>query len=234
MKPDNILVHEERGGIHHVKLCDFDSAREIGESFPSAVDDVSGVNVLKFTRLWVCPEVYHFNNKVTSQTQFVDSSSSPSSILPVRPEMDIFSVGLVLICLLSPENERSVSMTVLPENEVELLNSLTNPSYLANKVSCLAVEYHDSLLSLCCLDDTCRGSLFEVLRIFQRFGLTGLRTELLIQNRVNQNHIEVIETMVKKVDHLVDKSENLPDKADLGNVAGYVVSEFLRAREEEK
>jgi len=213
LKPDNILVHEERGGNYHVKLCDFDSAKTIGESFPCALDEVSGMNVLKFTRLWVCPEVYHFNSKLVS-------SSSPSSpFLAVTPQMDTFSVGLVLICLLSPENERGVKMAALPENENELLNSLKNPTYLTNRISSLGIEYHESLLSLCSLDSSSRGSLDSVLRNFQSFGLTGARTELLIQKRVNQSHNELIEGIGKKV-------EKLADKDDLGDLAVSILNEI--------
>lgn len=110
-------------------------------------------------------------------------------------------------------------MAALPENENELLNSLKNPTYLTNRISSLGIEYHESLLSLCSLDSSSRGSLDSVLRNFQSFGLTGARTELLIQRRVNQSHNELIEGIGKKV-------EKLADKDDLGDLAVSILNEI--------
>jgi len=220
LKPDNILVRDEGGGYVNLKLCDFDSARDIGEPFPCEVGvtvvDGMTVNIpmLKFTRFWVCPEVYDFNRSNHTQSgvkSISPSSSSSPSTLSVTPQMDIFNVGLVLICLLSPENERSVSMTVLPENEIDFLDSLTNPdsSYLRNKVLNLREIYHESLLSLCCFDSSQRGSLSVVLRKLESVGLTGLQNEV------------PTKSLLKK---LVDKVETLPDVNQLGDTAGYIVS----------
>ena len=176
-----------------MKLCDFDSARDIGDSFPYQVDSDSGVKVLKFTRLWVSPEVYHFNREWLKKISEDTCRSEMTPILPVTPSMDIFCVGLVLICLFSPERERGVSMTVLPDTSIDqsdinsnksniaakdvneyerdLLNSLTNSSYLTNKICSLPVDYHQPLLSLCCLDSSSRGSLSNVFSTFESMNL---------------------------------------------------------------
>jgi serine/threonine protein kinase len=210
LKPENILVADKGGGYYGVKLCDFENSKKINDSFPSHWDPISQKNVLLFTRLWVCPEVYLFNREILL------SSLSPAP-LSVEPQMDVFCVGLVLLCLLSSDSERKFSMAVLPDSEEELQNFMTKSSYIRNKILlALPSEYHELLLSLCDLNHSLRGSLAEVLDKFSSLSRTGIRNELLIQTRVN-------ETLGRKV-------ENIAEKADLREVTTTLSNEIWRSR----
>ena len=179
LKPDNILVEEEGGGFANVKLCDFDSATVEGGNFPSGVDNNNGVKVLKFTKLWVSPEVYSHNC-------FLRNNPERRVELIVRKSMDIFPLGLVLVCLFS--EERSPTKTILTNNldDSEYHESLTNPQYLRNKIinilrtSSLSVTILDTLLSVCSIDSSSRGSLINLLKSIEENTRTGL------QKAVNQ------------------------------------------------
>jgi serine/threonine protein kinase len=201
LKPDNILVRDGGGGHHSVKLCDFDSATRVGDPFPSSTVAVAGspaALALKFTRLWVSPEVY--------------LSAQQGVVVRVTTAMDAFCVGLVLICLFSPE--RWVSMAELPEDDRELVSALTDASYLQRRISPLAQHYRQILLSLCSLDPSSR-SLDKTLEGLQSLGATAAFTVMRNQERVIQTQRETIITIGDKVERIESKVNGIDEKVDL-------------------
>jgi hypothetical protein len=167
----------------------------VGHPFPSSpVAGSSAAQVaLKFTRLWVSPEVY--------------LCAQQGAVLAVTTAMDAFCIGLVLICLFSPERERHVSMAALPDDELQLVSALTDPSYLERRISSLAPDYRQALLSLCALHPSSRDSLGNTLATLQSLGGTAARAELLIQKKVINNigdQLGNIEAKVNVIDGKVD------------------------------
>ena len=119
LKPQNILVLE-RGGFR-IKLCDFDSSRDVGES----EDFPNNGTCLKFSREYVCPEVFHCRNIVTG-----------SRVLRASLEIDLFALGL--ICALLLDSRLSTISALLPvELSDELLEKyLFDQAYLKSILQC--------------------------------------------------------------------------------------------------
>ena len=118
LKPQNVLIHE-LGGFH-IKLCDFDSARDVRarESFAN-----NGTS-LKFSREYVCPEVF--------RGRYVPTGSL---LLLASLEIDLFSLGLMCAFLL---NSRLGITTLLPFElpDEELEGRLFDQSYLNSILQC--------------------------------------------------------------------------------------------------
>lgn len=109
LKPHNILFGLV-GGDANFKLCDFDSARHKGEN----------VELNRYTKEWVCPEMY-----------FHSKDGTP---LKAKASMDIFSLGLILAVIL--DREPLPDKTILPafdeEERAEILSDQSTLDSLAN------------------------------------------------------------------------------------------------------
>ena len=119
LKPQNVLVLES-GGLK-IKLCDFDSARDVrlGESFPN------NKNHLKFSREYVSPEVFRGRKM-----------SVGSPVLMASLEIDLFALGL--LCALLLDTRLGIVPTLLP---IEMLDDefekyLFDQIYLNSKLKC--------------------------------------------------------------------------------------------------
>jgi serine/threonine protein kinase len=194
LKPENILVHDKGRGVPEVRLCDFDSACVIGETWKiypwrrcssdgSPVDETgvedngpeSGAGHLKFSRCWMSPEVYYFNLELSLRTS---SPVGPSlSSLNACKEMDYFSLGLVLGCLLA--RQKSPGMSLLPLSDDDLRVSFANRNYL-DAINCdLIPSCRPHVLRLCSYEPKERGeSLDEMIESIEAFGRTRLHDEL--------------------------------------------------------
>ena len=142
LKPQNVLVLE-RGGCK-IKLCDFDSARDVraGEPFPN-----NGVS-LKFSREYVSPEVFRGRNV-----------SAGSQLLRASLEIDLFALGLICALLLDSRLGMFILTTLLPveysDEEFEqylfdqtYMNSilLCDEGYATTPMSLLSSYSHYSLI----------------------------------------------------------------------------------------
>jgi len=128
IKPQNILCCNHNDSL---KLCDFDSARHVGEDFPRTPN-----GRLKYTSAWVSPEVF----LVDRERRSIRASLS----------IDVFSVGLLVEVLC--RRECSASSTALPtvsgDPDYSLLHHLfTNQDALYARMEGLKeVHLHSSLL----------------------------------------------------------------------------------------
>ena len=202
-KPDNILVQEKRGGLADVKLCDFDSATVEGGYFPSGVDE-NGLKMLKFTKLWVSPEVYLHNCLLQNQ-------ETREELIATR-SMDIFSLGLVLVCLFNPP-----IATLLPKNnDSEYHESLTNPEYLRTKITNIfkssskfisSTQIPDKLIPLCSINPSLR-CLGEFQSLIEDNNFTELQKAIVHQNEIISTQKQTINELGKKVDRLDEKADD--------------------------
>ena len=119
LKPQNVLVLE-RGGFN-IKLCDFDSARDIrlGESFPN------NKNHLKFSREYVSPEVFRGRN-----------ISVGSPVLMASLEVDLFGLGLLCALLLDTRLGIVPSLLPIEMSDDEFEKYLFDQIYLNSKLKC--------------------------------------------------------------------------------------------------
>ena len=145
LKPQNILIREH-GGIH-VKLCDFDSARDVceREEFPN--DGTS----LKFTREYVSPEVFRGRNL-------------HGGVLLASLEIDLFSLGL--ICALLLDSRVNSMSTLLPTelSDTELERYLFDQPYLNSRLQCdEGVHYRTCIRQFCSVESRQRGSINDIL-----------------------------------------------------------------------
>ena len=119
LKPQNVLVLE-RGGFN-IKLCDFDSARDVRmrESFPN------NKICLKFSREYVSPEVFRGRNL-----------SVGSPVLMASLEIDLFALGL--LCALLLDSRLGIATTLLPVElpDEEFEKYLFDQIYLNSKLKC--------------------------------------------------------------------------------------------------
>jgi len=189
VKPENIvLVESHESGYYKVKLCDFDSATRIGDRFPFGIDERTGSEALKFSRLWVSPEVYLFNEN------YGRAGNDGDRGLPVTTAMDIFNVGLVLLCLLSVGDR-----VILPENDGERHKYLTDQSHLNRKISFLPECYHESLTSLCCLSSSSEAHWQLLLVMFQSLSATAARAALLREKKLNESQKQTIISLIDRL-----------------------------------
>jgi hypothetical protein len=93
--------------------------------------------------------------------------------LSVRVSMDVFPLGLVLGCLF--DKERSANMTMLPDDDDQMITALTQPRFLIDRITCNSLSTCcESVRSLCVLDADRRGKLSEVLMSLGKLRRTGL------------------------------------------------------------
>ena len=155
LKPANILVLQSRGTTtilitnititnitllgYTVKLCDFDSARILTNDDTCLFPYDASTGHLKYTEMWVAPEVYQ-SNKLCNGGKLKGALS-----------IDIFNLGLIAV-LLEDKHGRYDSDIVLPSpNTDDYDKALTEQSFLDNKV--LKIDdnspYRDMLMKMC-------------------------------------------------------------------------------------
>jgi serine/threonine protein kinase len=83
IKPENILCRNDS-----MKLCDFDSARQVGKDFPRRRD-----GCLKYTSAWVSPEVFLADYQGAKEREGYKGGSMS---LKASLSIDVFSVGLLV------------------------------------------------------------------------------------------------------------------------------------------
>lgn len=172
VKPENLLVEDVGGGYLEAKICDFDSAVDVGGDFPSGLLS-DGRRALKFTKQWASPEVYLHNRTL----QGTNAISPPPSTLLAAKSMDVFALGLVLSCLF--RRERSALMTVLPFDDDDLYIWLTQRGILSDHITCDSILSADalrgSIRSLCELSVSTRGELSSALDWVEKLQRTELQ-----------------------------------------------------------
>ena len=145
LKPQNILVREH-GGIH-VKLCDFDSARDVRERelFPN--DGCS----LKFTREYVSPEVFCGRNLC-------------NGILAASLEIDLFALGLICAWLLDSRVNSLPTLLPVEMSDAELERYLMDQPYLSSRLQCdEGMHYRSCIHQFCSVEPRLRGSINDIL-----------------------------------------------------------------------
>lgn len=195
IKPENILIHDKGRGVVEVKLCDFDSAVPINQPWKIYTNDASRCGQLKYSRGWVSPEVYLFNKNLIH--------SRSATTLLAKVEMDIFSLGLVLACLL--DQNRHPKMTILPTNESNLHDFYKSQSYL-NSICCgRDPSFRDTIHRLCAYDPRQRGNLQQMLKFLDSRSRTKLQYQLQEERRWWQLNSQ---ELIAKIDHLTQQSSS--------------------------
>jgi serine/threonine protein kinase len=195
IKPENLLVLVDRGGRVEVKLCDFDSARHIGETICHSANDK--MTPLKFTPAWVCPEIFYYSKEI-------DMFQNPKHPLVATVEMDLFSLGLVVACTLS--KERTSEMTILPSSMDALRFAFDTRSYLKRIPSDLVSGCLHAVEKLWSFQPRNRGSIDEVINAMSAQGRTTLSNELQEESRrreLDASHLE------KKISDLANVIQSL-------------------------
>lgn len=170
------------------------------------------MKVLKFTKLWVSPEVYLHNHQLLQNQQQINKR------LKVKKEMDVFCVGLVLVCLFN--QERSSTITLLPNNDGELLEALTNPEYLRNKITSIPFSLpstiiHNNLISLCSLTPPeSRCSLSNLLKSIGENTRTQLQSTVGNQKEIITIQDQLITEIGTKIDNIELKVDSIIVKLD--------------------
>jgi serine/threonine protein kinase len=194
LKPKNLLVLDLKGGRFEAKLCDFESATEVGDEFPHGVHHSK--HVLRFTTHWVSPEVYLHNRLVQT-----NATNSTTAKLFVSKAMDVFPMGLVLGCLF--EKEGSVNMTMLPDDDDQIRTTLTEPELLLDRISCNSLpSCREHIRSLCRLEPACRGRLSDVSAALEALTRSGLQS---------LNDVRVIDDMQMQVTQVNTVAAKLQD-----------------------
>jgi serine/threonine protein kinase len=231
LKPDNVLVEDGGGGFMKVKLCDFDSATDVGGEFPCGRGPREE-KVLKFTREWVSPEVYLSNRSLLLQR---GGAVAPRAVLLAQKPMDVFPLGLMLACLFS--RERSARMTMLPEDEagfhVALTEASPGPWSLSERISCDCFSVTDScresVRSLCILNPVSRGSLSGALSGLEKLRSTQLQIENVSLGRLNAAQGRVIGG-IREIREGVERIEaRVTDDTPLSDLFQGLVTEFRNA-----
>jgi serine/threonine protein kinase len=151
--PHNILVKLNHQSGYQVKLCDFDNCRSFGEPLNYSLDKVK----IRFSLPWVCPEIFFYSQGID---QF---GNSPSRDLLATPQMDYFSLALVLACVL--DKERTPDMTLLPFScdTKTILDYFVSESYLSRITCSASPRCRDSITKLCSFFPNSRGHLSDLL-----------------------------------------------------------------------
>jgi serine/threonine protein kinase len=167
--PHNILVKLTQTGSYQVKLCDFDNCRHFGNPLNYSL------NKIRFSRPWVCPEVFFYWQGIDRFGNSIPASQD----LRATPEMDYFSLGLVLACVL--DKERSPDMTLLPfsSDDKTLRDYFISESYLS-RISCSAVPLcRESIRKLCSFSPNSRGHLSELISLLDSLRYSNLQQRLI-------------------------------------------------------
>jgi serine/threonine protein kinase len=131
LKPSNVLVNMDLKIV--VKLCDLDNARRV---------DIKNSHSLKFTRGWVCPEV------------FFASKSVKSTVLSPSLPMDIFNLGLLCAAILHKESYLKDDC-LLPIDDDECSVMFNKQEELNRCINCVGIDgffQHFILAKTCVID----------------------------------------------------------------------------------
>jgi serine/threonine protein kinase len=199
LKPENILVLDKGGGHVDIKLCDFDSARQISEVISETPHDKT--SPLKFTVSWVCPEIFYYSHDIE---MFQNRTNSP---LCATVEMDLFSLGLVLACTLS--NGRTPNMTILP-NSIESLKLVFDTRSYLNRIpnDLVSGECFHAVEKLWSFHPSHRGSIDEVLEAMSQQRRTILSNKLIEESRWRQIEKDDLEKKIYDLENVLEELQN--------------------------
>jgi serine/threonine protein kinase len=203
IKPQNILCHNDS-----LKLCDFDSARHVGEVFPRRPD-----GRLKYTCAWVSPEVFLADQERKS----VQASLS----------IDVFSVGLLVevLCRKTCFASSTALPTLSEDPDCSLIHRLlTDQEALYDRMEGLReIHLHSSLLrKMLELDPSKRETIHNIQESYHR--LTSVTAGMIDLQRTEED----LHRERKRNEDIGRKVDNLADKDDLGNLASYLANEINR------
>ena len=225
LKPQNVLIKSVGIGSYQLKLCDFDSARVVGEALSR---DVSGG--LKFTSSWVSPEVFHAAygaskaNPISSPSKnasaLTGQSSGDDSLLIVSSlSIDLFSLGLMIevLCRRSCDSSSTALPSVAEDSSYdELHDLLSNQERLYEKMESLhggEKSQTEVVKQLLRLDPSSRGDISQILGQYQSIveGTTGI----LRQKTHDQKIIELNELIVRLSEMVSTSGSDKLSRSDL-------------------
>ena len=192
IKPRNVLVDPD----YNVKLCDLDSARVVtakNSLFPYDVD----TKELKFSSLWVSPEVYDNNLK------------RKGGVFKASFAIDVFSVGLIAALLEDKDNVHSDGVVLPRQDSQEYHRALTEESFLHSNVLKVDGAYRDAILGMCHLNPALRPTIAHVLRTLHEITLTKMGQA---KDQAERHNHFLEDKVVSKLDSIADMLHQFSDK----------------------
>jgi serine/threonine protein kinase len=221
LKPENILVLDQGGGRVEVKLCDFDSARFISEPI-LCISPNDQQTPLKFTPSWVCPEIFYYSNGIDI------SGNQTTDPLVATVEMDLFSLGLVLACVLS--QRRSPEMTILPSSLSAIRISFDTRSYLQLIPRDLIPGCYHIIEKLWSYQPSRRGSITEIITLINDQRRTIISQQLNQETKWREQNITQFDSKILNLQLLInelveEKQSSSPKLTELfSDVCQYMTS----------
>jgi serine/threonine protein kinase len=192
LKPENIIVSPD----YRCKLCDFDSAGRVNESFPRTPQ-----GDLKFSFSWVAPEVF----KVYEE----ERKTRGRQHLSLCHEMDIFPLGLIIDLLSRRDLTCREMMTVLPNptsdtaDHSQLRKYLSNQQELNSLIYCLSHDhaYRHLVEPMISISTKHRLTMQHHSDSVKDYGLTGAYRK----TKQQQSELEILKSFRANLNEFLDQ-----------------------------